>query len=57
MLTEQLVSSSNESFPLIQTQEQTAAFSQILVTLQFNCFFLHCFSLRLELERQIKGKV
>lgn len=54
MLIEQLVSSSNELLPLIQTQEQTAAFSQILAMLQSNCFFLQCFSLRLKMERQIK---
>lgn len=40
MLTEQIVSSSNESLPLIQIQEQTAAFSQILGMLQLNSFFL-----------------
>lgn len=57
MLIEQLASSSNESLPLIQTQEQTAAFSEILAMLQFNCFFLQCVSLRLKMERQIKGTV
>jgi len=48
MLIEQLVSSSNESLPLIQTQEQAAASPQILAVLQFNRFFLQCFPLMLK---------
>lgn len=57
MLAEQVVLSWNKSLPLIQIQEQTAAFFSDFRDVAIKLLYLAMFSLRQKMERQVKGTI